>query len=76
MRTRAGETGTGEAVVVLGYGNRGMVNARVIVWVTSRFDLRFAFVILGQLITGIGVGLRFRKEVEAGDTQPAALMAD
>lgn len=46
------------------------------VWANSWFDLGFAVVILGLLITGIGIALHFRKEVQPGSAQPAALTAD
>jgi hypothetical protein len=40
------------------------------VWTNSWFDLGFAFVILGLLITGVGVALHFRKEAEPDTTPP------
>ena len=41
------------------------------VWANSWFDLGFAFVILGLIVTGIGVVLHFRREVQPGSAPPA-----
>jgi hypothetical protein len=40
------------------------------VWANTWFDLGFAFVILGLLVTVMGVGLHFRKEVESPNAPP------
>ena len=42
------------------------------VWANSWFDLGFAFVILGLIVTGIGVVLHFRREVKSA-AAPAAI---
>ena len=46
------------------------------VWSNSWFDLGFAFVILGLIVTGIGVVLHFRREVEPTSAPPAVNAAD
>lgn len=46
------------------------------VWANSWFDLGFAFVLLGMVITGIGIVLHFRKEAGPGSTPPAVNSAD
>ncbi len=46
------------------------------VFANSWFDLGFAFVILGLLVTGIGVVLHFRREVQPRSAPPAVSAAD
>ena len=41
------------------------------VWANSWFDLGFAFVILGLVITGFGVVMHLRREVQPGSAPPA-----
>ena len=41
------------------------------VWANSWFDLGFAFVILGLVITGVGVVMHFHREVQPGSAPPA-----
>ena len=46
------------------------------VWANSWFDLGFAFVILGLVITGVGVVVHFRREVQSGSVPAAVDSAD